>query len=135
MKLNQANKNKSNMNRRSVLNIIFDDEEAGQVSDDELSDECEEGSDYEDEIDYSTLNIDMIRALDLEQDLLASSSSMLLPVEPPPTPEAPPKQRRGRPLKNKDPPLLNSSVPNLAVKRPTNSTGTKIFCFCNRLRI
>jgi hypothetical protein len=123
------------MNRRSVLNIIFDDEEAGQLSDDELSDECEKGSDYEDEIDYSTLNIDMVRALDLEQDLLASSSSMLLPVEPSPTPEAPPKRKLGRPLKNKDPPLSSYSVPNLAVARPTTSTGTKLFCFCNRVRI
>ena len=111
------------MNRR--YNIIFDDEEAGQISDDELSDECEEGSDHEDEIDYSTLNADMIEALDLEQDLLASSSSMLLPVAPPPTTAAP--ARRGRPPKNKNPSPSHSRVPNLADTRNTNLTGTKYF--------
>jgi hypothetical protein len=43
------------MNRRSALNIIFDAEEAGGISSDELddSDYCEENSDCDDEIDYT----------------------------------------------------------------------------------
>ncbi len=50
------------MNRRSALDVIFNEKEAGQVSDDELSDQCEEESDYEDEINYSELAADINHA-------------------------------------------------------------------------
>ncbi len=86
------------MNRRSALDVIFNEEEAGQVSDDELSDQCEEESDYEDEINYSELAVDINHALDLEQDLLAVTSCTAMARQ---EPEG--AKKRGRPRKNPPP--------------------------------
>jgi hypothetical protein len=92
------------MNRISALNVIFDDEEAGNISSDELSDYCEEASDFEDEIDYEELETDIIEALAIEQDLLAPCNSTetplecITPIEP--VSKEQPKRKRGRPPKN-----------------------------------
>ena len=114
------------MNRRSALNVIFDEEEAGQVNDDELSDECEESSDYEDEIDYSELTADMIVALDLERDLLASTHSAEMQIEATQeitnSIEPPAKRGRGRPRKN----IPSTSSANINT-RATNLNSKKNF--------
>jgi len=111
------------MNRLSALNVIFNEEEAGQVSDDELSDECEESSDYEDEIDYSELTADMILALDLERDLLAPTPSAETEIEATQEItnriEPPAKRGRGRPRKNIPPDssaTVNTRATNLTSK-------------------
>jgi len=63
------------MNRSSALNILFSNEGAGMVSDDEPEDHVEEDSDCNDEIEVNYADLDVAEAISLELDLIRAYST------------------------------------------------------------
>ncbi len=94
------------MNRSSALNILFSNEGAGMVSDDEPEDHVEEDSDCNDEIEVNYADLDVAEAISLELDLIRAYSTQphLIAEEAGPAP----KKKRGRPKKNPGP--VNSAL-------------------------
>jgi len=97
------------MNRRSALEILFTNQEAGLVSDDEEEDHIDEETDEDDETELYYNELDVAEAEMLEAELLGSSSNRIIEN----VGEVPPeKRKRGRPRNNPQPINLHTVMAN-----------------------